>query len=174
MTSTASSDEFLSVLDRHKGIIHKIANAYARDAVNRADLTQEIVLQLWKSFENYDPQFRHSTWIYKVALNVSLAFSRKEHNRTKRFGPLREDLVHLVPVALETPGEPTDLETNFRQLQRFIQELKPLDRAILLLYLDEKNHREMAGIIGTTETNISTRINRIKTTLKQKFSQLEP
>lgn len=169
MTSTARSDEFISVLDRHKGIIHKIAHAYARDAGTREDLTQEIVLQLWKSFGNYDPQFRHSTWIYKVSLNVSLAYSRKEHNRAKRFAPLREDLVHL-----SASGEPTDLQTNFRHLERFIHQLKPLDRAILLLYLDQKTHREMAAIIGTTETNISTRINRIKTTLKQKFSQLEP
>jgi RNA polymerase sigma factor (sigma-70 family) len=167
MIETARSDLFISVIDGHKGIIHKIANAYARTAESKKDLTQEIILQLWKAFDSYNPQFRYSTWIYKVALNVSLAFSRKEHNRSKRFDLLRDDLVHLT--AIDEPGEQ---EARFDHLQHFIRELKELDRAILLLYLEEKSQKEMAEIIGITETNISTRIGRIKAFLKQKFSQL--
>jgi len=167
MIETARSDLFISVIDDHKGIIHKIANIYARDAESKKDLIQEIVLQLWKSFDRYDPRFKYSTWIYKVALNVSLGFSRKEYNRSKRFDPLRDDLVHLF--AIDESGEQ---EANFQHLQQFITELKELDRAILVLYLEEKSQKEMAEIVGITESNISTRIGRVKALLKQKFSQL--
>ena len=167
MTS-ARSDEFLSVLESHKGIIYKVANAYAKEPETRKDLTQEIILQLWKAFDTYDPKFKHSTWIYKVSLNVSLAFSRKEHNRNKLLDPLIEDL-----TGLSMPDQSTDHEAEFRHLQRFIQELKALDRAILLLYLEDRSQKEMAEIIGITQTNVSTRIGRIKTTLREKFDQLK-
>jgi RNA polymerase sigma factor (sigma-70 family) len=168
MTATTRSDLFISVIDVHKGILHKIANVYAGDPESGKDLTQEIILQLWKSFDNYNPQFKYSTWIYKVALNVSLAWSRKEHNRTKLVDPLREDLVHLTAI-----DQSQEQEAGFRQLRQFISELKEPDRAILLLYLDEKTQKEMAEIVGITETNISTRISRVKATLRQKFAQLQ-
>jgi RNA polymerase sigma-70 factor (ECF subfamily) len=167
MELTKKSALFISVIDGHKGIIHKIANAYAKNAENKKDLTQEIVLQLWKAFDNYNPQFKYSTWIYKVALNVSLAFYRKENNRAKVFNPLHEDIVTLA-----VPDDSGEREADFNHLQQFIAELKDLDRAILLLYLEEKSQKEMADIMGITETNISTRIGRIKSTLRQKFSQL--
>ncbi|HET6256185.1 MAG TPA: sigma-70 family RNA polymerase sigma factor [Puia sp.] len=176
MTEKAQSDLFISVIDTHKGILHKVANVYARDAESKKDLVQEIVAQLWKSFGNYDPQFKYSTWIYKVALNVSLAWSRKEHNRSKHVRPFPEDLLNLASAG-ERGDTSTDErgadETNFARLQQFILELKELDRAILLLYLDERSQKEMAEIIGITTTNISTRINRIKGTLRQKFTQLQ-
>ena len=167
MELTNKSTLFISVIDGHKGIIHKIANAYAKNAENKKDLTQEIVLQLWKAFDRYNPQFKYSTWIYKVALNVSLAYYRKENNRVRVFNPLQEDIVSLA-----VPDDPGEREADFHHLQQFIAELKDLDRAILLLYLEEKSQKEMAEIMGITETNISTRIGRIKSTLRQKFSQL--
>lgn len=168
MTSTTKSDLFISVIDSHKGILHKIANAYAPTAEDRKDLIQEIILQLWKAFDSYDPRFKYSTWIYKVSLNVSLAFSRKEHNRGRLFDPLGDDLVQLA-----ASDEPPELEPSFSHLQRFITELRAIDRAILLLYLEEKSQREMAEIIGITETNISTRMGRIKAALKKKFDQIQ-
>jgi RNA polymerase sigma-70 factor (ECF subfamily) len=161
MTASDKSDIFVSVIDAHKGILHKIAGAYSP---HKEDLMQEITLQLWKSFDNYDPQYRYSTWIYKVALNVSLAYARKEQNRKKFNTPWKDNI--------ETTDEHDEHEGNFAHLQQFIRELKELDRAILLLYLDEKTQKEMAEIIGLTETNISTRIGRIKGILKQKFAKL--
>ncbi|HTR28949.1 MAG TPA: sigma-70 family RNA polymerase sigma factor [Puia sp.] len=168
MTSTTRSDQFISVIETHRGILHKIANVYATTPEDRKDLIQEIVLQLWKAFDNYDPRFKYSTWIYKVSLNVSLAFSRKEHNRLKHVDPLRDDLVQFADQ-----DEPAAMETRFRFLQQFIAELRAIDRAILLLYLEEKSQREMAEIIGITETNISTRVGRIKAQLKKKFDQIQ-
>ena len=167
MVSTDKSDIFLSVIENHKGIINKIANYYSKSKEDKKDLIQEIVLQLWKSFDNYNEQFKYSTWIYKVSLNVALAFSRKENNRTRVFNPLKEEI-----ISVSTIDESDEQETNFNYLQQFVLELKELDRAIILLYFDEKTQKEIAEIVGITETNISTRIGRIKTNLRQKFSQI--
>lgn len=176
MTSSDKSERFLSVIEGHKGIIHKIALAYAPDKEGREDLVQEIILQLWKSFDRYNPQFKYSTWIYKVALNVSLAAARKESNRTKRMDPLKEEILSLAatPEVSETPGavDASETEAQFAQLQQFIADLKELDRAIMLLYLEERSQKEIAEIMGMTPTNISTRIGRIKDTLRLKFTEL--
>lgn len=167
MTAPEKAARFISLIDGHKGIIHKIANAYGKSNETRKDLVQEIILQLWKAFERYDPTYRFSTWVYKVALNVSLAHFRKESKRARVFGALDDDL--LIGPATEPAADSDD---DFRHLERFIRELKALDRAILLLYLDEKSQKEMAEIMGFTETNISTRIGRIKAILKQKFTRV--
>lgn len=167
MTAIDKSDLFISIIEGHKGIIHKIALAYTNNKEAKEDLVQEIVLQLWKSFDKYNPQFKYSTWIYKVALNVSLAASRKENNRAKRIDPLKEEMLSVAQNE-----ESTALEENFKKLQEFISGLKELDKAIMLLYLEEKSQKEMAEIMGMSPTNISTRIGRIKDVLRQKFAEL--
>ncbi len=167
MTSTDKSDLFISILEGHKGIIHKVALAYTDNKEAKEDLVQEIVLQLWKSFHKYNPAFKYSTWIYRVALNVSLAASRKENNRAKRIDPLREEMLSVAQSE-----ESTVMVENYKKLQEFISGLKELDRAIMLLYLEEKSQKEMAEIMGMTPTNISTRIGRIKDVLRQKFAEL--
>src|SRR6185312_11156992 len=116
---------FISVIEGHKGIIYKIANAYGKNSETGKDLAQEIILQLWKSFDRYDPAYKCSTWIYKVALNVSLAHSRGESARARLFGKLDEDL--LTGQVAEPAGR---AEEDFRQLERFIVELRDLDRAM--------------------------------------------
>ena len=75
---TRDSPSFLKVIDANKGIIYKVANSYCRDEENHKDLIQEIILQLWLSFPKYDPSFKLSTWMYRIALNVSISFYRKE------------------------------------------------------------------------------------------------
>ena len=81
MGSFLKTDLFLSVIETHKGIIYKVANSYCKDTENKKDLVQEIVLQLWKSFDSYNNQFKHSTWIYRIALNVAISYYRKEERR---------------------------------------------------------------------------------------------
>lgn len=161
------TDLFLSVLEANKGIIYKIANSYCQDAENKKDLVQEIILQLWKSFEKYDEQFRHSTWIYRISLNVAISNYRKETRRKEISNPYSEGLFSLADFQ-----ESKELQGNTLFLQQFIIELKELDKALMLLYLEEKSHKEISEIIGITETNVATKIGRIKTILKQKFSQI--
>jgi len=168
MNTAGKKDIFLSVIETNKGIIYKIANSYCKDPEDRRDLFQEIVSQLWKSFDNYDNQYRYSTWIYRVALNVAISFYRKENRRKVISTPLSEGVFSLIDF-----DESNEMESNLRLLQQFIQELKDLDKALMLLYLEEKNHREIAEIIGISETNVATKIGRIKLLLKQKFSTIE-
>jgi len=168
MDLTIKEDAFLLIIESNKGIIYKVVNAYCKDLEDRKDLFQEIVLQLWKSFPNYKEQFKHSTWIYKIALNIAISFYRKKIIRRNISDPFSESLFNLSDLQ-----ENNELETNLMLLQQFISELKELDKALILLYLDEKSYKEISEIIGISETNVGTKIHRIKEELKTKFSQIK-
>ena len=165
---TEKSDIFLSVIETNKGIIYKVANAYCIHAEDRKDLIQEIIVQLWKSFDRYNDQYKYTTWMYRIALNVAISFYRKENRRKRLTDPLSDNILHLVDdnVLIET-------NKNINYLKQFITDLKELDKALVLLYLEEKTYREIAEITGISETNVSTRIGRIKKILKQKFSTIK-
>jgi RNA polymerase sigma factor (sigma-70 family) len=162
-TSTTSPD-FIALIEANKRIIFKICNSYCRNADDREDLAQEMIYQLWKSWSTFDSNYKLSTWMYRVALNVAITFYRKEQKATPTL--LMGD--HVIEIADENLEE--GLESNLNALQQFINELNPLDRALMILYLEEKSHKEMAEIIGITATNVATKISRIKEQLKQKFS----
>jgi RNA polymerase sigma factor (sigma-70 family) len=166
MASIDKPDFFLSVIETNKGIIYKIAHSYCKDKEDRKDLVQEIILKLWKSFDSYDEQYRHSTWIYRIALNAAISFYRKERSRKGITGSFSEGIFDLADFQ-----ETKQIEQSSFFLDQFISELKELDKALILLYLEERSHKEMAEIIGITETNVATKIGRIKAILKQKFLQ---
>ncbi len=168
MEKTDKSDAFLSIIELNKGIIYKVANSYCKNTEERKDLVQEIIIQLWKSFDNYDDNFKHSTWMYRISLNVAISFYRKENSRRKISNPLKEEIVHFA-----NDDNPEDKESDLGILQQIILELKDLDKALMLLYLEEKSHREISHIIGISETNVATKVNRIKNILKQKFTQIK-
>lgn len=159
---------FLSVIQTHKGILYKVANAYCQDPEDRKDLIQEITVQLWKSFDNYSDQYKYSTWIYRIALNVAISFYRKESHRKHVSDKLDDGILNFAD-----PDSSAETDENIRFLQQFIAGLKELDKALMLLYLEEKSHREIAGIMGISETNVTTKIGRIKKVLKQKFSNIK-
>ncbi len=163
-----NADIFLSVIQANKGIIYKIANMYCKRMEDRQDLCQEIIIQLWKSFDNYDDHFKHSTWIYRISLNVAISFYRKENSRRKLANALTDGIIHF-PDAHCSEDTATDLSI----LQQMIGQLKDLDKALMLLYLEEKSHKEIAQIIGISETNVATKINRIKNSFKEKFLQIK-
>lgn len=167
MVISDKHENFLTVIETNKGIIYKIANSFCKDEEDRKDLVQEIILRLWKSFESYDEQFKHSTWIYRISLNAAISFSRKEKSRNKINTPFSESIFNIADLK---NNKPTEQSAVF--LTQFIAELKELDKALMLLYLEERSHREIAEIMGITETNVATKIGRIKTMLKQKFSQI--
>ncbi len=159
---------FLNLVEQNKGIIYKVANSYCKDSESREDLVQEIIIQLWKAFDRYDDRFKVSTWMYRIALNVAISFYRKDSSRKKSEIPITKS---AVDVSEELPA--TELEANLNLLQRFIAELKELDRALMLLYLEENTHKEIADILGVTETNVATKISRIREKLRMRFSQIK-
>jgi RNA polymerase sigma-70 factor (ECF subfamily) len=156
-------DEFLKVIEAHKGIIYKISRAYCENDEDRKDLIQEIIIQIWRSFQKYDDRYKHSTWIYRIALNVAISLYRKNLVRKER-------IVALSPtVNLIDNDQLDEKEEDLVLLYRFIHELGNLNKALILLYLEEKNYQEIAEILNITETNVATKLGRIKKGIKQKF-----
>lgn len=158
-----SAEAFLALLQRHRGIVLKIAASYTRLAEDRAELAQEIVAQLWRAWPGYDPARPFSTWMYRIALNVAIA-------------DLRSQTRHVTPLALDAqpdiadphPADP-EREQQVRALHRFIAALPPLERALMLLYLDERPQREIAEVLGLSESNVSTKIGRLKQRLRDEL-----
>lgn len=143
-------------------MVFKVANTYAR-AADREDLAQEIAAQLWRAFPAYDESRPFSTWLFRIALNVGISYLRGHAVRERRTVPLELD-VHEVadPQAPEHGADEAP-----RLLGEFIAQLDALNRALLLLYLDEHSTREIAEILGITETNVSTKINRLKQRIRR-------
>jgi RNA polymerase sigma-70 factor (ECF subfamily) len=159
-------EAFTRLLDQHTGIIRKVAAAYTGSRADRLDLMQEISLQLWKAYPRYSPERPFSTWMYRIALNVAISFLRsatRPHRQT----------VSLEATELDVPDETATPETDERvaELQKVIAGLEPLNRALLLLYLDDRSYREIASILGITETNVATKISRLKERVRQQMTQ---
>lgn len=157
MTGTDARREFGELLERHRGIVFKVANTYARDPDDRADLGQEIAAQLWRAFPGYDRERMFSTWMYRVAINVAISFVRSDSHRRRHAVPLDEEMHDIAGSAREHESA-----AQVDALHRFIAKLEPLNRALLLLYLEERSGREIAEILGISESNVTTKINRLK------------
>lgn len=167
MPHAALQSRFEAMLSEHRGIVLKVAFAYARDAADREDLAQEIAAQLWQSFPRLDPARRVSTWMYRVALNVAISSLRKARVRSRHQPVPGEPDVTAVPAPaspLSTAADAADDRLDV--LRTCIDQLEPLSRALLVLYLDDRSSREIAEILGISETNVTTRIGRLKSQLR--------
>lgn len=157
MTTESLRAQFQALLERHRGIVLKVANTYCRQAEDRRDLGQEICAQAWKAFPAWDSQRSFSTWMYRIALNVAISHARGSEDRARHVALDESDVEpsHDDDAAREA-------DDGIRALYRCIAQLDPLNRALLLLYLDEKSQREIADILGISETNVATKIARLK------------
>lgn len=154
-----SSDFYKISILPFSGIIIKLCRAYTNSQEDFEDYYQEVCLQIWRSRENFRKESEWSTWVYRVALNVCLTLLKKKNNRQ-----------HFVSDAL--PSEETEDSYAFsdealNMLYDAIRKLSEIDRAIIMLYLEEKPYQEIAEIIGTNPNNIGVRVKRIKTRLKK-------
>ena len=164
MNVRKAQQNFEALLHEHRGVVFKVAGLYSRSAHDRDDLVQEISAQLWRSFASYDEaRAKFSTWMYRIALNVAISQARRERwSEADRFEPLQ--IHHLETVGGgEGIAEPDERLT---ELYTFIGQLDPFNRALILLYLEDRNYGEMAEILGISETNVATKISRIKQTLR--------
>jgi len=166
MHTDADKETFLNLLKENRGIIFKICNSYCPDKNEREDLAQEIIFQLWRSYAAFNTDYKFSTWMYRIALNVAITFYRKQHKAVQ--------IISYSEITPDVEDKNDEHETaeNINRLQQFINELKELDKALMILYLEEKSHKEISDILGITETNVATKLSRIKDKLKQKFSTI--
>jgi RNA polymerase sigma factor (sigma-70 family) len=157
---------FHLILEQHKGILFKVVRTYCRNDGDRQDLIQEIMIQIWKSLNKYNDDFAITTWLYRISLNVAISFYRKSVNRQNSIIPLFEEVTQIQDEISEEKNEQLNL------LEKFISELNDFDKALMLLYLEDKNYTEISEIMGLSVTNVGTKLGRIKVKLKIKFSQL--
>jgi RNA polymerase sigma factor (sigma-70 family) len=156
----AAGAEFSALLEGNRRLIFKVANTYGRGRADVEDLAQEIAAQSWRAFPTYDPARSFSTWLYRIALNVAISWLRAEAPRRQKSVPFEVDL-HDAAVS-----DAFDADDGSRILRGFIDSQGPLDRALLLLYLEERPYAEIAEILGITATNLTTKVNRLKERLR--------
>lgn len=151
--------DFIQTIKDNEGIIYKITRVYTNDSEEQKDLYQEIVYQLWKSYESFQGKSKISTWMYRVALNTSIAHL----NQQKKKG-------HSVSLDFELLNRPDEqdgvLEEQMQILYAHIKQLNVIEKGLILLFLEGKSYDEIAAITGFTVTNVGTRLGRIKQKLK--------
>ncbi|MBX3178426.1 MAG: RNA polymerase sigma factor [Candidatus Hydrogenedentes bacterium] len=152
--------QFLRWADTHGASIWKVARAYTLTHEECQDLAQEILLQAWRSLPNFEGRARAATWFYRVALQTAMNWQRKDKPRRARQQPLLD--VHMEsPGGADSAAQVQQRETVER-LYIAIQQLPKADAALVLLYLDELSYREMAEVLGVSETNVGVKLNRAK------------
>jgi len=178
MTDAVAADNdppqarFAALLDRHRGIVLKIAHGYCRDPEDRRDLVQDISAQAWRAFAGFDPaRSRFSTWLYRIALNVAISQSRSAGLRHRHHASLDDEAIAALPGHDHAGAE---VDAGLRALHAVIHRLDPFNRALMLLYLDERSHREIAEILGIGESNVATRLHRLRQRLREELAPTTP
>jgi RNA polymerase sigma-70 factor (ECF subfamily) len=158
MNKQALEAAFISLVEEHKQIIYKVCYMYASDKENLNDLYQEVVINLWKAFPRFRGECKSSTWVYRISLNTCISFLRKSRSRPK---------VVPITVDLEAFVDEEDKTAQLHDLYQMISRLSQLERALILLWLEEKSNQEIAEIIGISRNNVAVKLTRIREKLKQ-------
>lgn len=153
---------FLTWLDEYGPSVMKVARAYTLTREECQDLAQEILLQAWRSLPHFEHKAKGTTWLYRVALNTAMNWHRKDEHRRSSQRPLLE--VHLATEGTNGAEEVQHRDTIDR-LYAAIQQLPKGDAALVLLYLDDLSYREMAEVLGISESNVGVKLNRAKKAL---------
>jgi RNA polymerase sigma-70 factor (ECF subfamily) len=160
MDKQALETAFIELIEGHKQIIYKVCYMYASGADNLSDLYQEVVINLWKAFPRFRGECKASTWVYRVGLNTCISFFRKSKSKPEVV-PITVDLEAFVDEF------DADKTAKLHELYRMINRLSHLERALILLWLEEKSYQEMSEIVGISRNNVAVKLNRIREKLKQ-------
>jgi RNA polymerase sigma-70 factor (ECF subfamily) len=156
---------FINLIKQHQGLIHKVCFMYEQDADVRNDLFQEIVLQLWKSFPTFRGEAKITTWMYRIALNTAISGYRRQVRHIKT-----EDLNERhLNISEHYSGD--EREEDSQRLQAAIRQLSEIERAMIMMALEEIPYEEIAETIGITQNNVRVRMNRIREKLKKIMSK---
>jgi RNA polymerase sigma-70 factor, ECF subfamily len=150
---------FVELINQNQGIIHKVCRMYCQASEERADLFQEIVLQLWRAYPKFAYKSKISTWMYQIALNTAVTAYRKSQRR-----PQKADL-EIVSNIAETP--PENYQEEQQLLYQAIAQLNDAEKALMTLYLEDVATDEIAEIIGITANNVRVKMNRIREKLRK-------
>lgn len=151
--------EFIDMVATQKKVIYKVCYIYAKDHDDLNDLFQETVLNLWKSFPRYRGDSKLTTWVYRIAMNTCITFLRRSTSRPQ-----------TIPMTADVAGQLADEEGKtgqLKELYKLINQLGNLERALILLWLEERSYQEMAEILGLSKNNVAVKLNRVKEKLKK-------
>jgi len=156
---------FLQLVKEHQKMIHKVCNLYCHSPYEREDLFQEIVVQLWKGYPKFRGDEKFSTWLYRVALNTAIAGLRKKEKNIAYVDP------SVLPTALQNLNDNNPEQEQLQQLYEAIRKLGEIDRAVVMLYLEDKSYEEMEEVLGISQNNLRVKMNRIKEKLRKLTNQ---
>lgn len=151
-------DQYISLIQQHEGILHKVIGLYVDDEEDKKDLYQEVLLQAWKSFGSFKGDSAFSTWLYRVSLNTVLTFKKREYKFKEAVAEIRE------------PENIAGTE-NSDTLYYLIKRLPEVDRMVMILHLEGYKNKEIAEILGVTPNNVNVKIFRLKDQLIEQFKK---
>jgi len=151
-------DQFLTLIADNQGLIFKVCNMYCNNKEDKEDLFQDIILQLWRSYPAFKGDSKVTTWMYRIAINNAITRLRKE-SRKEKFATLNAEAFGVV-------AEDNNIDENINQMFEAIKKLSEVERAITVLYMDDCSYKEMAEILGLSESNVGFKLNKIKARLR--------
>ena len=157
-------EAFITAIKDNEALIYKIAAVYTNSVEDRKDVLQEIIYQLWKSFDSFNQQSSLSTWMYRVAMNVAI-YQLKIAKRKVLTLPMDGQFSTIHET------EADGFEEKWAELRQALDKLNLLDKGIIMLYLENKSYAEIAEIVGISETNVGTKMSRIKEKLKKQITK---
>ncbi|UKJ07361.1 RNA polymerase sigma factor [Solitalea lacus] len=159
--STAKEKEFLALVEKHKGIIHKISKMYMDNTDDQNDLFQEIILQLWKSYDSFNRQSQFSTWMYRVALNTAILYYKKDKRKP-------ETVYEAIPETIALGDDDSEeKELQLAHFYRALQKLDKIEKALIFYHLENYSHKEIGENLGISEGNARVKLSRAKNRLKE-------
>jgi RNA polymerase sigma factor (sigma-70 family) len=165
MKPSEIENEYLEILQTNQKILFKICNFYTNTSEEKKDLFSEMVYQLWRSFPDFNNKSKVSTWIYRLSLNTALNYRREKKKHSKlSFIPDYKSVTH-IPIHMP------EMEDGLAIIKESVEVLSEIDKTIVILFLEGCSYKEIAEITGTTETNIGTKLGRIKSKLKSVISK---
>ena len=154
-----SEKEFIQLIQQHQPIIHKVCNMYMDTAPDREDLFQEIMISAWKGSKNFRGDAKFSTWLYRVALNTAITFFKKGRKQAAVYPESTE--------YAQIPDEQNNREAQLSALTNAINDLNEIDKALIVLYLEDIAYPDIAVILGISANNVAVKMNRVKARLKE-------
>jgi len=163
MPASSIQDTFVSLVNANRSILYKICRMYGATEPDRQDLFQEIVIQLWRSYPSFRGEARFSTWLYRIALNTAISDLRKQRG----YGPGSPIDPEQLSIPLQDIQYASDKEEQLQQLYAAIDRLTEVEKALTMLYLEEKSYQEMEEILGISQNNLRVKMNRIREKLRK-------
>lgn len=165
MTVPKHQSEFVALLEEHQNIVHRICRIYTQSEAEHKNLFQEISIQLWQSFDRFEGKSKFSTWMYRVGLNTAITLYRKNKKRIDTY-EINEE---INGIELDDYDPVIDEQLNW--LYEEIEKFSEIDKALVLLYLENKRYKEIAETLGISAVNARVKMNRIKQRLKKMIKQ---